>query len=34
LEDPKSSYYWLLDLPAKGEKMNLSDANAFKGMLP
>ena len=34
LEDSKSSYYWLVDLPAKGEKLNLSDGNAFKGVLP
>jgi hypothetical protein len=34
LEDSKSSYYWLVDLPTKGEKLNLSDGNAFKGVLP
>ncbi len=34
LEDSKSSYYWLVDLPTKGEKLNLSDGNAFKGLLP
>jgi len=34
LEDSKSSYYWLVDLPATGEKLNLSDGNAFKGLLP
>jgi hypothetical protein len=31
LEDSKSSYYWLVDLPANGEKLSLSDGNAFKG---
>ncbi len=34
LEDSKSSYYWLVDLPTNGEKLNLSDGNAFKGLLP
>jgi len=34
MEDSKSSYYWLLDLPTNGEKLNLSDGNAFKGLLP
>jgi hypothetical protein len=34
LKDSKSSYYWLVDLPATGEKLNLSDGNAFKGLLP
>jgi hypothetical protein len=33
-EDSKSSYYWLVDLPTTGEKLNLSDGNAFKGVSP
>ncbi len=34
LEDSKSSYYWLVDLPTQGEKLSLSDGNAFKGPPP
>ena len=34
LEDSKSSYYWLVDLPAQGEKLSLSDGNALKGPPP
>jgi hypothetical protein len=29
-EDSKSGMFWLMDLPAKGQKFILSDANAFK----
>jgi archaellum component FlaC len=34
LADSKSSYYWLVDLPADGVSLNLSDGNAFKGLAP